>query len=358
MKNGLIFTLYGNINYGNKLQNFAVQELLKNKNIESYTVVFEESINMKRIMKDFIKFFIPKYRKKIIKDRKRKKEFKKFDNNILKIKKRKINNMKIDYYFIGSDQVWNPNDTQSNKIVKFINEATVEKKVKTISISASIAAEDIPDTNKNEYIKHFSRIDYISVREEQAKSLIEKYTERQDVEVVLDPTMLVDIKIWKEYQQKPTVFDIYNKSNKKYVLLYFLGKINEERYDVINDFANKNGCEIINILDYNSPYYTCEPMNFLWLIDNASFVFTDSFHSCVFSILFKKKFIVFDRLGRTNNMSSRIKNLLDIFKLNNNIYNGSIDEKKIMSDYSSVNKIIKKEKEKFEKYLDEALNDK
>ena len=53
---------------------------------------------------------------------------------------------------------------------------------------------------------------------------------------------------------------------------------------------------------------------FLYLIKNAEYVFTDSFHATVFSLIFEKQFFVFERAGHKG-MGERINSLLSLFDL-------------------------------------------
>ena len=63
--------------------------------------------------------------------------------------------------------------------------------------------------------------------------------------------------------------------------------------------------------------YTSGPREFLDLIRHADFVVTDSFHACVFSMIFKTPFVVFERnrAGETGNMNSRIYYILEEYHL-------------------------------------------
>ena len=60
------------------------------------------------------------------------------------------------------------------------------------------------------------------------------------------------------------------------------------------------------------------------LIENAECIFTDSFHATAFSIIFRKKFVVFERSGHPE-MIERIRSLIQLFKCNDNF----IHEEKI-----------------------------
>ena len=75
------------------------------------------------------------------------------------------------------------------------------------------------------------------------------------------------------------------------------------------------------------------PDEFIWLIEHASYVCTDSFHAVVFSIIFEKKFLAYRRceIG-ADKMFDRIENILKIYNLSTRIYEDDID--KIYIDYT------------------------
>ena len=54
------------------------------------------------------------------------------------------------------------------------------------------------------------------------------------------------------------------------------------------------------------------PGQFIGLIKNAKYVFTDSFHATVFSFIYQKQYFVFNRDAK-GAMNSRIKNITDLF---------------------------------------------
>ncbi len=212
-KKALIYTLYGNVNYGNKLQNYAVQKLLENYNIKACTVIpdkLKSSLIIK--LKKIIKMLIPKYRNILKAEKERRILFENFDQKIDKINRNDINLESYDYIYVGSDQVWNSNDELSQQLVRDVNK--IDNK-KIISIAASIAADNIKEDFLEEYKYHFNKIDNISVREDQGKLLIQEITGRNDIEVLLDPTMLIDISIWEKVMHKPEQFDRVKYSDKE-----------------------------------------------------------------------------------------------------------------------------------------------
>ncbi|MFR2767096.1 MAG: polysaccharide pyruvyl transferase family protein [Thomasclavelia sp.] len=68
-------------------------------------------------------------------------------------------------------------------------------------------------------------------------------------------------------------------------------------------------------MNSNNVEYTSGPSEFLYLIHHAKLVCTDSFHACVFSILFDTQFYVFERENEIISMNSRIDTLLRKFDL-------------------------------------------
>ena len=69
------------------------------------------------------------------------------------------------------------------------------------------------------------------------------------------------------------------------------------------------------------------------MIRNAEYVFTDSFHCSVFSILYKKKFFTFNRFDKNalQNTNTRIDNLLCLTGLSERRIIKSITVEKIIT---------------------------
>ena len=78
---------------------------------------------------------------------------------------------------------------------------------------------------------------------------------------------------------------------KPYILVYMLGEISAEYQTTIKKLAKQNNAEIINALKGKCKFIN--PLEFIWLINNATYVCTDSFHASVFSIIFHTEFVLF-----------------------------------------------------------------
>ncbi len=346
-----IVTLNGNDNYGNKLQHYAVQKYLENSGVAVKTISFLYYNQLNYYIKHFLKYLL----------RKRYRNFCKFDRLINYYNKKIFyrtnliipNNLdnEFDTFFVGSDQVWNSsiNCFSNHYLLSFVKDNR-----KKNSISASFGISNIPAKDEALFENELKKFNSISVREYRGKELVEKLTNRNDVEVLVDPTMLLSSDEWDKVSKRPK--QLNKIGNKKYILNYFLGNLSEERGKEIDRIAKENDCYVINILDKNDPFYVCGPSEFLYLEKHAFLICTDSFHSSVFAILYNTPFIVFDREDNVGDMSSRIDTLLSKFKLEDRKYNGKISDKLLKCDYKDAYKILEVERKKSDDFLRRALD--
>lgn len=352
-----IVTIIDNKNIGNRLQNYALQEFLAENNLYSKTVKNYGSVTGLLKVKSILRSIIKEKNRRL--RLKRYINFKKFNKNIRLTKRTLRDNIKrdkkidttFDCFFVGSDQVWNC-DFGSFSEIYFLNFTSNEKRV---AFSASFGFNDIPKEKRDIYKENLSKMKKISVREERGKEIIEELIGRDDIEVLLDPTMLVKTETWEKVMRKPKKLDTIKKQ--KYILNYFLGNLSEERKKEIERIAKENNCKIINILDKEDPFYTCGPSEFVYLEKNAFLVCTDSFHSSVFAILFNTPFIVFDREDSTTKMNSRLDTLLEKFEIKDRWFNEKIKDTQLKAEYSNVYKILENERNKAKKFIEEALKE-
>lgn len=347
MKVGIL-TIIDNNNYGNRLQNFAIQYRLLDFDAVVFTIDNSPYLNSrKNYLLNFLKHLLKKKKNQI--NQKRYENFGKFNKRITMTSK-KLNIFKkydYDYVLVGSDQVWNPNFGR----LKDADLLCFVKKEKRVAFSASFGINDIPEKMKKSVGKALNDFKAISVREDAGKKIVEKLTGRIDVEVLIDPTMLLTANEWDKVSKKPTML-----KTDKYILNYFLGNLSEERRKEIDRMAQENNCEVINILDKEGPFYECGPSEFLYLEKNAFLICTDSFHSSVFGILYKTPFLVFEREDSTVSMNSRLDTLLSKFKLDDRRYKGKITKKDLKCDYTEAYKILDKERIKSISFLKKALD--
>ncbi len=254
-----------------------------------------------------------------------------------------------DYFVTGSDQVWNPYYADLEKL--FITFALSEKR---IAYAASISCPEIPQDKQQTFIDGVNGMKEISVREQAGADLIQQLTGRR-VQVVADPTMLVAAEDWRSIARKPS----WLKGNEQLLVTYFLGKRPDS---VIKSIARENGLQIVNMLDERVfEHYAISPEEWLWLIDHARFMYTDSFHGTVFSILFRTPFVVTERVdaGCASKMTSRIDTLLAKFDLSDRRgtnANGYMIASPLDMHYGDVDNVLAEEKQRAEAYLHHALS--
>lgn len=358
MKKVGIITIYDNGNFGNRLQNYATQETLKKLGVEPTTLKNLRRCNIKPLnIIEAIKLhviYIIKVIQNNIKKSNREKIFEEFNkkyinlsNNYITGNNAKKINKKFDYFLTGSDQVWNP----KFKRMSYVDLLGFTSNKKKSSFSASFGISQIEQDEENKLKKYLNDYKYISVRENEGKNIVEKAINRNDVDVLLDPTMLLTSTEWDKIARKPQ-----NLKNEKYILLYFLGTIPKEWESEIDRIAKEYKCDIINILDKEGPFYNVGPDEFVYLEKNAFLVCTDSFHSSVFAILYNRPFVVFERIVKKTNMNSRLNTLLNKFKLENRKFEGKITNQQLGNNYKNVEVILQEERAKSINFLKKALD--
>lgn len=363
MKKVGIISIYDNDNYGNRLQNYAVQEVLKKINCEPETIInWAETNQQISKLVEFKKCIRKKLGNvkrtiKYLKKQQNKQRYEcfvkfnkhniKFSNKVITYNNAKKIQEKYDYIIVGSDQVWNPNFGRLSPI----DLLTFSDSNKNISYAASFGVSSITKENEKKCKEALKNLKCISVREQAGKDIIRKLRIEKDVEVLIDPTMMLNDKEWSKVAIKPKQL-----KTDKYIINYFLGNLSDKRKKEIERVGKENNCEVINILDPKGGFYSTGPAEFLYLIKNAFLVCTDSFHSCVFSILFNRPFIIFDREDNVVSMNSRIETLLDKFKLENREYNNkTIRNEQLKIDYLECYNILERERKKTLEFLKKAI---
>lgn len=355
-----IVTIDDYINYGNRLQNYALTTLLKN---EGYNVVNgvrvytkEEWIirtngKIKKMVKRMIPFALIKNKVvRVVPKRqgllqKREEKFVDFINGyttllepVVEKKNRDaykvLKKTEIEYAIAGSDQVWNP--CYEAKGYEFISFMPAKRR---LSFAASIGVENILEDDKEYFKKRLLEMKYLSVREERAAQIIRELTGRE-ADITLDPTLLLEKEEWEKIVRKPQI-DIKDK----YICTYFLGEIP----DAVRIFAQEKAMAVYCLNNEQDPeLFTIDPAEFLYMIKNAEYVLTDSFHAVAFSIKFNKEFYVFNREQKgVSNMFSRIETITKRFKLENRIQSREkIIEQSCITQWDEINQELKLEKDR------------
>ncbi len=345
MKKVAIITIQSR-NYGNRLQNYALQEIIKSFGLQVDTLRRGKKPKRKEQIKRNFKYFF----QKLLKTKGAK--FTRFEKNIKKSSlyitannAPKELNDKYDYFVVGSDQVWNPYYEFLGK-VDLLYFADNRKK---IAYAASFGVDELPDSEEVKYKKYLKKFASISVREEAGAKIVNALIE-ENVPVVLDPTMLLSASQWEKVEKKPECFP-----KQKYVLIYSLGTRSQEFKDTIAKVKEKKCYRVIDILErkHNGLEYPIGPAEFIFMLHYAELILTDSFHAAVFSILFHKKVQVFNR--EDQKLNSRIINLFKMCGLEKNMKIGCFDIGGT-EDFSIVDEKIEINKKKSIDYLKKSLS--
>lgn len=351
MKVGIV-TLFDSNNFGNKLQNYALQEILKQYADEVITIknkptpkcikerIFRTSPLAESV---FVNNVFRKKRKALILG---------FANKYIKTSSKcyfydrqyDVEPEKCDYYCAGSDQIWNPNLGRTNGF-NYLDFSSPEK---NFSFSASFGISEIQDQYKMQVKEGLSHIGRISVREDAGLKIVSDLSGRSDAEVLIDPTLCIGINEWTAIAKRPSFFE-----EGKYLLMYFLGEISEERRKKIEKFAIDHKMVIIDVMKENSEFYAIGPDEFIFLINHASFVCTDSFHASVFSFVFNTPLAIFMREGVGANMGSRLEMLANKFHLTERlIFDNELKTRFLNVNYEEGKKVLEQERRKVNRFLE------
>ena len=209
-----------------------------------------------------------------------------------------------DVYVMGSDQIWNPTITKGFDPVYFGSFWFPKGNRKYVSYAASMERSELTDEEKAFCRKSLKNFDAISVREKVLAHLLQPLTS-QKVEVVLDPTLLLEKQAWERIAKLP-------KIKEKYVLVYQVRvQGNENTIQIAKKVAAQIKAIVIQVAV--SPYLNRRklqhesPTQFLGLMQHAACVVTTSFHGTAFSVIFNRPFYYVE-LGDGND--SRAKSLL------------------------------------------------
>ena len=216
-----------------------------------------------------------------------------------------------DVFISGSDQVWNPNWFFSPYYLSFVPDH-----IPKISYAASTAVSSLTPEQYERIEPLIKRFQAISVRECNAVSMLQSMT-KQKIEWVLDPTLLLSADEWD-------IISAENSVDEPYVFAYMLGD-NKSNQKAATKFAKENGLKLLtfpftasgrlNQLFFGDIHSYCGPDEWLSLIRDAEYVITDSYHAVIFSIIYRKGFVVLRRDSDDvkESMNSRMYSLVHMF---------------------------------------------
>ena len=371
MGNIAVFTVFRNTNYGAVLQSYASTTFLKrltgkdvflidyvrdqNTNLMHNGLIFHGKHDKKSVNKESIKKFLKailNYEGTVVRTR----VFSRFIENNLSVYPKKyyaddtIELDGFDYYFLGSDQIWNPDIMKGFHDAYFGITETRPKKI--IAYAPSLGKSSFSESERTELLEKLKNIDSLSCREIDSCKYLEELTGRE-VSCVVDPTLLLKKEDWLH------IADASVYLPPKYVLVYSL-RFDRQLMMSAQEKAREIGAQVILLgngegnqvkdVVYNRSF---GPEQFITAVNKASYVYTDSFHGTVFSILFGKQFVV-----RANGeKGQRMESLCNLLGLKERTFRNiqDIPNIDVSIDYDMVYAKLAEIKELSVKYIKDSI---
>lgn len=243
-----------------------------------------------------------------------------------------ISEYPLDAIVAGSDQIWRGSMCGHSYFLTFLPEVS---SIRRISYAASFGKSEWDSSRKDTALikEALNRFHHVSVRENTGVDICRNVF-GVDAQLVLDPTLLHDAAFYEQNLLK----DCRRKPSHK-VVSYILGKSAIDKVNMANNFAASQGLahtelywlgkdlKSLSLSDFESYNRHITVEEWLSEIREAEYVITNSFHCAVFSILFRKKFVVIEYATGGND---RLVTLLTALGL----------EKRIVSDESGISDIL------------------
>lgn len=262
-------------------------------------------------------------------------------------------------FVVGSDQLWLPSNIEAD----YYTLNFVPNDVPKIALATSFGISRLPRRQAMKAKQFLERLDFCSVREQSGQRIVKELTGK-DVPIVCDPTILFTANDWA------AIADSERFIREPYLFCYFLGN-NPGQREFVRRFREKTDYKIVQLQhcdeyiksDVGFPDYTpynVGPKEFIRLIRDAEYVFTDSFHCSVFSMLHAKKFFTFRRYSNDSIVSTngRLYSLLSLAGLKDRLLTGNEDVAecvKTQIDYTSVHEKLAELRRFTKGFIENAL---
>ncbi|GAA1762355.1 polysaccharide pyruvyl transferase family protein [Agromyces humatus] len=311
-----IVTINDDTNYGNRLQNYALQEAVRSLGWEPETIrnrppAWDRALLAPRLLHDIRKDVVGFTRRASTRARervqgsavsapayleRRRTAIREFARTRIASSAQVYSEMPADHWadrydaaIVGSDQVWNPTYRRAQGIdfLDFVGES------RRIAYAASFGIEHVPGFLRSRYRTWLNGIPQLSVRESSGRRIVADLTGR-DVPVVVDPTLLVDRSAWDRLiAAEPQILPV------PYAVRFFLGQPTPEQDAWVTRHALDTGLEVVDLHALDQERFAdVGPAGFVAAIARAEVVYTDSFHAGIFSLLYRRSVVLRHRFDR------------------------------------------------------------
>ena len=357
MKIGIV-TFHAPHNFGSALQAFALQSLLTDMGHDAQIIDY---LSADQRQYELLNPLHPRHCIRILHNygafKRRANSFKQFSQRYFHLTEKRYGvrteskltelTTQFDCFICGSDQIWNLDCTQGVVRPFFLSFAGDKHR---IAYAPSLAHTSFKPENFDKKLvsELLSKFDFLSVREEETVPLFQPLVDKP-IDVVLDPTLLLDADDYKEMALEPIV-------DEGYIFMYLLRSCPELIESTIS-MAQASGMKVVyvserNLLIPNSiNLFGVGPEEFVSLIAHAQTILTNSFHATVSSVLFHKPFRVF----ATDESGARMRDLLGNLGLSHRCVDRACSDAITGANWPEVDKRLNGLREHSWAYLRKAL---
>lgn len=361
MKIGIITFWKTQENYGQMLQAFAMQRFLEKLGHEPYLIRYHGEVDnplmyspktitqkLKGVLKNPLKVFY--YLLNKVNERKNRslianhnRRFDQFREKYIRVSSNEYHSLKdlrsnpplSDAYLCGSDMIWNEPGCKRVHVLDFGTKEQLK-----IAYAPSFASANVSDDYVRVISPYLKKFNFIGTREKSGVEICKK-AGYDDAKWVPDPTLLLDYNDYKEITVAP-------QNANKFIFVYLLGHSTNVSLTAIYNFAEQEGLEVIYVASQNRfDNYTkthASVEEWLGYLQNAEYVYTNSFHCCVLSIISNRHFLFMPLKGNSEKANERIISLLESVDLQNRIFEKEVRFVKDLIDWSIVNEKLRIQK--------------
>lgn len=257
---------------------------------------------------------------------------------------------KVDCLMVGSDQVWNPHISKEMAMAYFLDFGS--ESLKRIAYASSFGQDQWmgDESFTADVQKALNQFNALSAREMTGVNIL-KETYGKNSTLVVDPTML-----FSKYEELTGFVPECNE-----IVCYKLNRTSDffKNIGAVKRITGLPARLLNNAYPVRGLRYTYPPCVEEWIrrIGGAKYVITDSFHGTVFSILYKRDFVV---IKNNDGKNSRMLDLLKSLGLENRAYNSvqSLQDNKLWLspiDYTMVEPKLESLRDISWDYLKNAL---
>lgn len=366
MKKIGIITFHNSYNCGSMLESYAMQTIIKKCGGNPQIINFSNqeqrelygSFYKNKSIKNIIKnLFIISAQTRIKYNNNKYEEFKNRNFNLTHSYQTmtELDDSNYSTIVAGSDQIWNItiDDADDAYFLPWV------KKARKVAYSPSFGAKNIMrySNNPEKYRRMINEFDALSIREYNGKRWIKDLCGK-DVEVLLDPTLLLEKSDYeliekKDFNEKEKYIFFYAPEFKRDICK-FVEKISKKYNLKVVTWSTKSYyVKRVKSFGFKLADYE-DPSMYLSLIKNAELVITTSYHGTIFSTIYRKKFITVKNGGMYGD-DDRVITLLKQLDMENRLIPYTFKENYDYLeevDYTNYDVVLPQLKEKSIKYID------